>query len=637
MQITQHGEALVSSRLRLPRGTANPRLYKRVHVQPFSFHLPNMHPISLNLGLALLAVCASAANSPPSPLSDGTQILTPEIDAAINSILADWNTPAGAAVAVVRMDGNGAWQIETKGYGTAKADGTKVSPDTVFSLGSDSKLFDILTTGLLISNESLSPHISWTTKMASIIPDWQLMDPFASSESTITDLMSHRTGLPRHDFTYSVSDDIPSLVKRLRYLKPSTGFRENPQYNNIMYAVLSYLPTVLLPHKPPFAQYAKEHILEPLGMSATTYSFPVANATGNMAEGFARVGINVTENPVGPGTTRVLPYLTPNVTEAGNALSGPGGVLTSAVDAARWLQMLLLNGQHPVTNATIVPAAVIQKVATGISVWEGNPDAPELSPLVYGGAQVQSTYCGHVMIEHGGDTLGFHSQITRFPDDNLGIAVLTNDDTFGYRLKEVIKFRIVDAAFGLEPVDWSFRFQAIIAASAIAPPTTPAPPNATLPVPITALAKIYSSPGYGADIELCAVLASVGHSASRTCGSLIQQLNSTFPDQLVGADLVWAWGKLSASYIALRHFDAGVFNLTGWIALPTVNDASTPFWAYDAGLEGLDAGLTAEFDLHKGKAVGFGIRGGIWGAGTVEDEPMGKTIRERSEVWYVAV
>ncbi|KAJ6627616.1 hypothetical protein B0H10DRAFT_1747767, partial [Mycena sp. CBHHK59/15] len=169
------------------------------------------------LGLVLTGVCASA---------DNTQILNSNIDAFINGVLADWNSAAGAAVAAVRMDGQGGWLIETKGYGIAKGDGTKVGPDTIFSLGGKfSLLFDILATGLLISNQSLSPQISWTTKIASVIPDWKLMDPVASSESTITDLMSHRTGLPRHDFTYSVSDDVLSLVKRLRYLKPSTGFR----------------------------------------------------------------------------------------------------------------------------------------------------------------------------------------------------------------------------------------------------------------------------------------------------------------------------------------------------------------------------------------------------------------------------
>ncbi|KAF8217636.1 beta-lactamase/transpeptidase-like protein [Mycena galopus ATCC 62051] len=614
----------------------------------------NMHFILLVLALGTLAVCHASSTS--SILSNGTAtILTAEIDAAITSILADWNTPGGVAVAVVRLNDDGAWEIETKGYGTAQANGNQISPNTVFNIGSNSKLFDILATGLLISNESLVPQISWKTKLASVIPDWEFMDPVASSQSTITDLMSHRTGMPRHDYSYALSDDVPTVVNRLRYLKPSTGFRENTQYSNLMYSVLSYLPTALLPDKPPFARYVKAHILDPLGMNATTYSFAVANATGNLADGFAREGINVTENPVGPGMTRVLPYWMPNVTEDGNMFSGPGGVLTTAVDAARWLQMLLLNGLNPDTNATVVPAIVIQTVATGVSVWDGNSEAPELSPLVYGGGQIQSTYRGHVMIEHGGDAIGFHAQITRFPNDNFGIAVLTNDDTLGNALKEVVKFRVIDAAFGLVPVNWSarcfsflttsqrkrtcrltgeiFRYQASIAASEVALPTIPALPNATQPIPNAALARKYSNPGYGRNIELCTIPAE--HAASTACAGLVQQLNVTFPEQLVGADLVWAWGKVLASYVTLTHFNAGVYNVSGWIATPTVDDASASVFAYDSGLDG----VTAEFDVdaQNGTVAGFRMRGGIWGAGTQEGEPTGSSVMDRAEVWYAAV
>lgn len=99
----------------------------------------------------------------------------------------------------------------------------------------------------------------------------------------------------------------------MKYLKPSTGFREDIQYNNMPYAILSHLPTALLPDKPTFVQYVTENIIAPLGLNSTTYSFAVANATGGMADGFTREAINITENPLGKGThTRILPYLFPD-------------------------------------------------------------------------------------------------------------------------------------------------------------------------------------------------------------------------------------------------------------------------------------------------------------------------------------
>ncbi|KAJ6599954.1 beta-lactamase/transpeptidase-like protein [Mycena vulgaris] len=585
-----------------------------------------MRPVPLTICFMICSILASAANS--SPGLNATNILTTEVDDFINGVLAAWNTAGGAAVAVVRVDAQGTWSVETKGYGVAKADGTKVDPDTIFSLGSNSKLFDILATGLLISNQSLSPQISWTTKIAAILPDWKLIDPVASAESTITDLMSHRTGLPRHDLSYGADDDVPSLINRLRYLKPSTGFSRTLQYTNIMYAVLSYIPTALLPDKPPFARYVKQHLFDPLGLNSTTYSFAVANATGRMADGFVRVAVNTSENPVGRGIPLVVPYSLPNVQEDGDLMSGPGGVLSTATDAARWLQMLILNGQHPETDTTIVPAAVIHEVAKGVMVYDGFAEEPELSATVYGGGQIQSSYRGHVMVEHGGDFSGFHSQITRFLADGLGIAVLTNDDTFGALFREVIKYRIADQAFGLDPVDWNSRYLATVRPAAAA---SPAPPLALRsPLSVLPLVQgVYRNLGYGPDIALCVPSVS---SPSSNCTTLLADLNSTFPTLLAPADVVWRWARLGADYVALTHWAGELFNVSGWRAIPT-GDPSAPFWALDAGLEG----AVVEFAIESGRITGFGMRGGIWGAGALVGEPQGESVEAQSEVWYEAV
>ncbi|KAJ7453772.1 beta-lactamase/transpeptidase-like protein [Mycena latifolia] len=576
---------------------------------------------------------------------DNSTILSPKIDAFINNILTEWNSPGGASVAVVRKDGQGGWLVETKGYGVATADGSKVTPDTIFSIGSNSKLFDVLATGLLISNASLSPQISWNTKIASVIPGWKLMDPVASKESTITDLMSHRTGLPRHDFSYFVfNDTVPALVKRLRYLKPSAGFRETWQYNTMMYTVLSYLPTVLLRHKPPYESYVKDNIIEPLGLNSTGYSFAVANATGRLADGFTREGVNTTADPLGAGTTRALPYF---FKDDNDSTSTFAAILTTAVDMARWLQMLLLNGQHPTTNATIIPSSVIQTVATGVTVAVGNAQAPELSPVVYGGGQVHLSYRGHDMVEHNGaipgelnytsspekaaqvDELGFFAWITRFPLDGAGVAVIVNED-LGLYTADIIKYRIIDEIFGLDPVDWNSRYkdQAQQAALSTAVLTsTPAPSNATLPLPLTAMEGKYRDPGYGPDIALCAPSA-----RSSNCKALLKRLNSTFPDQLATADLIWDWDRLIASYVALKHFDGAVFNVSAWVAMPTGNETS-PLWAYDSELEG----SVAEFVITKGKVSGFGIRGGLWGAEEGVGDPEGRSVEARSEVWFDAL
>lgn len=195
-----------------------------------------MKPNMSTMLLQFVALCScfvspfanALAQQPPSP-----PILNAEIDAFINDLLTDWNSPGGVSVAVVRKTGNDTWNVETKGYGVAKADGTNVTAQTLFAIGSnskvsglsrslpllhlriDSQLFDILATGLLIANTSLDPRILWNTKIKTIIPEWGLMDPIATDEATIIDLMSHRSGLPPHDFMAALTDGVLDVVSHI--------------------------------------------------------------------------------------------------------------------------------------------------------------------------------------------------------------------------------------------------------------------------------------------------------------------------------------------------------------------------------------------------------------------------------------
>lgn len=55
-------------------------------------------------------------------------------------------------------------------------------------------------------------------------------------------------------------------------------------------------------------------------------------------------------------------------------------------------------------------------------------------------------------------SIGFYSQVTRLPVDNVGVAVLTNDGDNGYFYKDIIKYRLIEEALGLESIDWNARF-----------------------------------------------------------------------------------------------------------------------------------------------------------------------------------
>ncbi|KAJ7153859.1 hypothetical protein C8R43DRAFT_885278 [Mycena crocata] len=136
--------------------------------------------------------------------------------------------------------------------------------------------------------------------------------------------------------------------------------------------------------------------------------------------------------------------------------AGAAGILSSARDLSVWMAMLLNNGRHPTTNATVILEDVVEHAALGVSVSLKKAEFPETSPKVYGCGQNRFSYRGHEIVEHDRSNPGFKTIISRLPHDNIGVVVLSNDDN-GVRVMEPVKFRIINELLGLEPVDWAGR------------------------------------------------------------------------------------------------------------------------------------------------------------------------------------
>ncbi|TFK69245.1 beta-lactamase/transpeptidase-like protein [Pluteus cervinus] len=566
-------------------------------------------------------------------------ILDDHISTFIEATLSEWGSPGGASVVVVQkadsatLNSSDGWIIEARGYGHADLAGKiPITSDSLFSIGSNSKLFTAATIGLLISDEDLTPRVTWKTKLASLIPEWKLIDPIAQQESTILDALSHRTGMPGHDLAYENGDSIQSVFDRLQHLKPSASFRDIHQYNNMMYCVVSSLPSKLLPSRIPFARYAKKQLLDRLNLVDTTYSYDKALATGRLVQGLAREGVNLS-NPLAPSIARVTPFWAPGGGEDGNYMSGAGGIISSGKDLAIWLQTLLSDGVHPLTSETVIPKAALDTISTGYSIPVGRSLYPELSPAVYGLGQGRLSYRGYEMIEHIGYDTGYHSDVLRIPSKGLGIAVLLNDDTYGGYLEKIIGYRILDQALGLEPVDWNNRFKQIVRSSASqrAASTRPSRPLTKLSVPIESLVGIYQNPGYGT-IELCAFPIANTTVLSSACNALSKEVDVVLPGVVHPnkPTLVGRWNKVWSTHIVLTHFNDNLFNITAPMSMPT-NDPSYPFWPYEVDHPTIKT-IVAEFALTSDQ--GFGLSGGAWGAGVAAEAPSGDTLLDRAEIYF---
>ncbi|KAH8826459.1 beta-lactamase/transpeptidase-like protein [Flagelloscypha sp. PMI_526] len=558
------------------------------------------------------------------------KVITPEVDAFINKLLSDWHIRFGVSVGVVSRSEDGTWETETAGYGVADLNGTKVTGQTQFSLASDSKHFDAVGAGLVISNTSVHPRISWDTPIKQIFPQFKLMDSKATELATITDLMSHQTGLPTHDLAFNLAMSKDDVFRVLPHLKPSVPFRGEWQYNNFGYTVLSYIPEQLVGI--PFGRYLQAELFDKLGMKSTTYSTKQASRSGKFAKGIGLVANEMTDIFGINATTMELPPFNPDSDLDGNDMSGPGGLISTVDDLNIWMKMLLLNGSHPTTNETIVPADVLAKLVSPIIKMDSGllpPNNYISSTYYYGGGRGLYQYRGEDVQEHGGEAPAMKCTMATLPGRQLAITVLTNGHN-GNGLEQVIKFRLIDAFLGVEPADWTSIYLQVAQEAAAAGAQAPVPPSNPTP-PYASFKKLegkYSDPAYGT-VELCYVPPN--SSVTTTSKSCQKTLARTDPAVLTTPDHKFVIGRENVpvdTHWILSHWDGNLFNLTDAFFSPNLKSGAhnSEYWF----LGGFPSGVV-EFDV---KAGGFGISGGFWQGGLLAAEPNGTSVKDKSEVWF---
>src|SRR5918911_376082 len=146
----------------------------------------------------------------------------------VRATAGEWKVP-GAAVAVVK---DGA-VIFCQGFGLRDVGRRlEVTPHTLFPIASCTKAFTTLGLAILVDEGKLD----WDAPVRRYVPTFALHDPVATERMTPRDLVTHRSGLPRHDLLwYGTAYTRHEIFNRLRYLEPSKDFRAIWQYQNLMY------------------------------------------------------------------------------------------------------------------------------------------------------------------------------------------------------------------------------------------------------------------------------------------------------------------------------------------------------------------------------------------------------------------
>ena len=153
---------------------------------------------------------------------------------------------------------------------------------------------------LLVDDNGKYPEVQWRTPVSHLIrDDFVLEDEYATTHITIEDILSHRTGLPRHDFSYGGHSDghkarVVDVVRSLRYLPLTAEPRTRFQYCNLMFVLASHIIESLTGRW--LGDLVHEWIWKPLDMKSTVCHdlllTPLLRRS-NFVSGILRRGANV--------------------------------------------------------------------------------------------------------------------------------------------------------------------------------------------------------------------------------------------------------------------------------------------------------------------------------------------------------
>ena len=205
----------------------------------------------------------------------------------------------GVAVGVVERG----HLVFARGFGYRNVDDhLPVTPDTLFLLGSCSKTFTATAIALLADEG----RIALDTPVRTYLPDFSLEDPVASATLTPRDLLTHRSGLPRHDlFWYQAPFSRDDLYGRLRFLEPSGPPHTQWRYNSLMFVVAGRIVEKISGES--WESFVQSRILLPLDMRRTLLSPEAMETDADHASPYAVREGGVREIPMLKDLSAVAP------------------------------------------------------------------------------------------------------------------------------------------------------------------------------------------------------------------------------------------------------------------------------------------------------------------------------------------
>lgn len=382
--------------------------------------------------LMALAAARGAEAAPLRPLDAAA------VDATVERIRAEVGVP-GVAIAVVRGDA----VVLARGYGVRDlAGGEAVDAHTLFAIGSATKSFTATLIGTLVDDGLLG----WDDRVVDRLPEFSLRDPWVTGHMTLRDLLSHRSGLPPANVSWLTTNPSPeTLIHRLRYLEPTAGFRAAFAYQNVLYLAAGRIAEGVTGRR--WDDLVVERLLAPIGMVDTRTGVAALSGLSNVAVPHVLVD----------GEVVAVPYR--NL----DAVAPAGALNSSASDLAKWLRFLVAGGE--VEGERLIERATLRETRTPQVVVPADPVMAAFHPAArvqsYGLGWFVSDFHGRTLVAHGGGIDGMSALVAWIPEEELGVAILTNLQTPAPVWIYGILYGILDPLLGVAPTDWEAPAQRV--------------------------------------------------------------------------------------------------------------------------------------------------------------------------------
>ncbi|MDR2347644.1 MAG: beta-lactamase family protein [Bifidobacteriaceae bacterium] len=359
----------------------------------------------------------------------------------VNEAKEAFATPSVSAA--IFVDG----QVWRHAIGQRGLTGGAVDSDTVYQIASASKAF-IATCVMMLVDEG---RLELDVPVKSYLPEFELWTEELTEQVTVRDILTHRTGLPRHDVTSYTRPEavLAETIAYMRWLEPCWGLRERFAYQNHMFALASYLVERITGQS--WSAVVRERIFTPLGLTrAHTAWLEYERHDDNYARPLITRG--ATAAPIDSIST--------------DPMACAGSLSMSAMDLLRWgranLEAHGIGGRDSAGGTdgsrgqlTLSPEAVRELHSAQMPIRPGEL-APYEVPLRdsqdYGLGWFVERYRGAPLVQHGGTLQGFKSVVGFMPEHGMALAVLVNQDNSP--VPALVLNQVADAVLGAEPYDW---------------------------------------------------------------------------------------------------------------------------------------------------------------------------------------